>query len=236
MGSHEAADGEHTCAYCGEKLSDCADEDGDGRCDVCGGAYAGEVVRIFGSDRYETAFRTVDTMMKNQGILKYGTIVVASATDFADGLSASAVNKPILLVKDSLNAAQKGFLDALEGNRIYIIGGTNAVNTRIENALKTYGETSRIEGSNRYVTSVNIAKKFFPDVRNIVLAYGQNFPDGLSGGPLAFSLDAPPILTANGKQAPAVNYAAGAGIKAGAVLGGTGLISDAVVNKIFQIS
>ena len=190
-----------------------------------------EVKRLAGNTRYDTNLE----ILKEAGVGDKD-VLVCTGKDFADGLSASAVNKPILLVKDSLNAAQKGFLGTLEGNRIYIIGGTNAVNTRIENALKTYGETSRIEGATRYYTSVNIAKIFFPNAKTAVLAYGQNFPDGLSGGSLACSMDAPLILTANGKQAPAVNYAAGAGIKAGAVLGGTGLISDAVVNKIFQIS
>ena len=38
MGTHEAAEGKHTCDYCGEKVSDCADEDKDHACDVCGTA------------------------------------------------------------------------------------------------------------------------------------------------------------------------------------------------------
>ena len=116
------------------------------------------------------------------------------------------------------------------------VGGKNAVNTRIENALKGYGETSRIEGATRYYTSVNIAKTFFDNPYMVVLAYGENFPDGLSAGPLAYSVGAPLILTKNGKQAPAVQYAAGTDIEFGLVLGGPGLIPDKVANAITKAS
>ncbi|MBQ7924032.1 MAG: hypothetical protein IJ329_01860 [Clostridia bacterium] len=38
MGTHEAADGTHTCEYCGETVSECVDENSDHACDVCGTA------------------------------------------------------------------------------------------------------------------------------------------------------------------------------------------------------
>ena len=36
QGTHEAADGKHTCDYCGETVTTCADGDKDHNCDVCG--------------------------------------------------------------------------------------------------------------------------------------------------------------------------------------------------------
>jgi putative cell wall-binding protein len=189
------------------------------------------VKRLAGATRYETNL----AILKEAGVGDKD-ILVCTGKNFADGLSASAVNMPILLVKDSLNSSQKAFLDTLGGdNKIYIIGGTNAVNKNTANALATYGTVERIEGATRYETSVNIAKKFFPDADCVVLAYGNNFPDGLSGGPLACALDAPLILTTGGKEAVAVTYAAEAGVDSGVVLGGTGLISDKVVRKICQL-
>ena len=189
------------------------------------------VKRLAGATRYETNLE----ILKEAGVGDKD-ILVCTGKNFADGLSASAVNMPILLVKDSLNSSQKAFLDTLGGdNKIYIIGGTNAVNKNTANALATYGTVERIEGATRYETSVNIAKKFFPDADCVVLAYGNNFPDGLSGGPLACALDAPLILTTGGKEAVAVTYAAEAGVDSGVVLGGTGLISDKVVRKICQL-
>lgn len=189
------------------------------------------VKRLAGATRYETNLE----ILKEAGI-SGDDILVCTGLDFADGLSASAVNKPILLVKDSLRATQVNYLKTLGAKNFYLIGGTNAVNKRIESALAAYGTTQRIEGATRYYTSVNIAKTFFPNAKTAVLAYAQNFPDGLSGGCLACSMNAPLILTANGKQAPAVAYAKEAGITGGAVLGGTGLIPDRVANAIFQIS
>ena len=189
------------------------------------------VKRLAGATRYETNLE----ILKEAGV-SGNDILVCTGLDFADGLSASAVNKPILLVKDSLRTTQVNYLKTLGTKNFYLIGGTNAVNKRIESALSTYGTTQRIEGATRYYTSVNIAKTFFPDAQTAVLAYAQNFPDGLSGGCLACSMNAPLILTANGKQAPAVAYAKEAGITGGAVLGGTGLIPDRVANAIFRIS
>ena len=189
------------------------------------------VKRLAGATRYETNLE----ILKEAGI-SGNDILVCTGLDFADGLSASAVNKPILLVKDSLRATQVNYLKTLGSKNFYLIGGTNAVNKRIESALAAYGTTQRIEDATRYYTSVNIAKTFFPNAKTAVLAYAYNFPDGLSGGCLACSMNAPLILTANGKQDPAVAYAKEAGITGGAVLGGTGLIPDKVANAIFQIS
>ena len=36
MGTHEAAEGKHTCDYCGQTVTQCSDEDTDHDCDVCG--------------------------------------------------------------------------------------------------------------------------------------------------------------------------------------------------------
>ena len=189
------------------------------------------VKRLAGATRYETNLE----ILKEAGA-SGKPVLVCTGKDFADGLSASAVNLPILLVKDSLIATQKKWIESVDADRFYIIGGKNAVNARIENALKGYGETSRIEGATRYYTSVNIAKTFFDNPYMVVLAYGENFPDGLSAGPLAYSVGAPLILTKNGKQAPAVQYAAGTDIEYGLVLGGPGLIPDKVANAITKAS
>jgi hypothetical protein len=35
MGTHEAANGKHTCDYCGEAITECGDSNSDGKCDTC---------------------------------------------------------------------------------------------------------------------------------------------------------------------------------------------------------
>ena len=188
------------------------------------------VKRLAGANRYDTNLE----ILKEAGVGNKD-ILVCTGKDFADGLSASAVNKPILLVKDSLSTNQKAFLESCKGNKIYIIGGTNAISAKLENTLKGYGETTRLEGATRYQTSVNIANTFFPGAKTIVLAYGKNFPDGLSGGAVAYSQGAPLILTASGKHSTAVDYAKANNISTGIALGGTTVLPDATVRKIFRL-
>ena len=188
------------------------------------------VKRLGGANRYDTNL----LILKEAGVGDKD-VIVCTGLNFADSLSASATGLPILLVKDGLYANQKEFLKSNGGNFI-VVGGTNAVNATIEKQLASYGSVKRLAGNTRYDTSVLVAKEFFDAPTSAVLAYAKNFPDGLSGGPLAYTLNAPLILTDNSKPAAAVTYATGAGIKSGYALGGTGLISDKVVKNIFSMT
>ena len=188
------------------------------------------VKRLWGSDRYATNI----AILKEAGITG-DEILVASGTGFADSLSASATGKPILLVKNVIQPSQKAYVESLKGRKFYIIGGTGAVNADLETYFKGLGTVTRLGGSTRYETSVNVAKTFFPDPTGAVLAYGQNFPDGLCGGSLANAMGGPLILAANGKEKAAAEYSKAADIRGGAVLGGHTLIKDATVRMIFQM-
>lgn len=189
------------------------------------------VVRFSGKSRYET-----NQMILEEAGVGNGEIVVCTGKNYADSLSASAVKKPILLVKGALTDAQKIYLQDKEIDLFYIIGGTGAVSENVANELHGYGSVERIYGSTRYETSAAVAMHFFENADDAVLAYGKNFPDGLCGGPLACALDAPLILAATGKIAAACDYTDTYSIEKGYVLGGAGLISDDAARAVFNKS
>ena len=101
---------------------------------------------------------------------------------------------------------------------------SGAVNENLEAEISKYGTVERIKGKTRYETSVEIAEKFFTTPQFAVLAYAENFPDGLCGGPLSTVMNAPLILTKSGYQSAAKDYVQRNGISNGAVLGGAALI------------
>lgn len=193
-----------------------------------------DVKRLGGSSRYDTNIEILKEASVNEEDL-----LVCTGEDFADSLSASAAGKPILLTaKSGINNTQKKYLDTLKTKDIYLIGGTGVISEKISEQMKSYDQdktVDRIAGDTRYLTSVAVAKKFCAkDSETVVLAYAQNFPDGLSGGPLALSLDAPLLLVDQSNHQAAADYAKNAGIKKAVVLGGPSLISDDIVSKIVQ--
>ena len=187
------------------------------------------VKRLGGATRYATNL----AILKEAGAR--GDILIATGTNFADSLSASAAGKPILLVSNKLNEEQLEFIKGLNGKKI-ILGGTSAVSARVENQLKELGTVERIGGATRYETSVLIAERFFSNPDAVVLAYAQNFPDGLCGGPLADSINAPLILTASGKESVAAAYVKLQPVSQAYVLGGPTLINDKAVRNILELS
>lgn len=191
------------------------------------------VNRLEGATRFETNL----AILKEAGVTDED-ILVCSGFGYADSLSASAVGKPILLVDDNLRADQKEYLKTLKTANYYIIGGTGAVSERIEKTLKDgqFGNIERVAGANRFTTSTAVAKKFFPkeSVDIVVLAYAMNFPDGLSGGPLAMSLGAPLILVTSDDTDAAKEYVKYCGAKKAVSLGGTALISKEAVDRIMS--
>lgn len=191
-------------------------------------------IRLYGDTRYETNIEILKEAAKFAGDVD--EYMICSGTGFADSLSASATCRPIILVKDSIQDNQKEYLDSLKGKKFYIIGGTGAVNAAIEAEIRGYGDTGRIGGSTRYETSTSVAKAFFDKPDAAVLAYGENFPDGLCGGSLAYSMNGPLILATNAKATAASDYAKANSITSGAILGGPTLIDDANARKIFGLS
>lgn len=188
-----------------------------------------KVNRLEGKTRFETNIE----ILKEAGV-KNEDILICNGMSFADSLSASAVGKPILLVDKQLSSDQKVYLKGLSSKNYYIIGGTGAVSNTVYEQIKSYGNTQRVYGQNRYSTSVAVANKFFgTDSKGIMLAYGLNFPDGLSGGPLAMELNMPLILATTNDVGDAKTYAGTVGVDNAIVLGGTALISDKAVNSIF---
>lgn len=191
------------------------------------------VTRLGGKDRYDTNIKILQEAAKYAG--EESIYLITSGDGFADSLSASATGKPIILVKDSVQTSQKDFINSLKGKRFYVIGGTGAVNSNMEKVFAGLGETTRIGGATRYETSTNVARTFFSNPSVVVLAYGENFPDGLCGGPLANSMGGPLILAAKGKTKAANAYTDSVGIFTGEILGGPTLIDDAGARAILGL-
>lgn len=57
------------------------------------------------------------------------------------------------------------------------------------------GTYQRLAGADRYATSAAISRKGWESADTVVIARGDNFPDGLAGGPLAYKLNAPLLIT-----------------------------------------
>lgn len=186
------------------------------------------VKRLKGDNRYGTNLE----ILKEAGI-EGDTLLVSVGSNFADSLSASATGLPVLLVKDKLTKEQKDFLSNYSGKKIYILGGPNAVNKTIEGEMGEYGTVKRIQGATRYETSTKIAEQFFKGTDTILLAVGDNFPDGLCGGALAYQLHAPVILVQSGNKADyAKKYVKNNNIEKAVVLGGENAMKKALVNEI----
>ena len=228
---------EDVVAYINDSISE------NGKVYVLGGTSAIPEERLSSVNRNIERIQGANRYITNINILKKagysgGEILVCTGNDFADSLSASAVNMPILLVKDQLTDEQKAYLKQFSDIRFTIIGGSSAVSNEVEKELAEYGTVAeRIAGSNRFATSAEIAKRFFPEASQAVLAYGRTFPDGLSGGPLAFALKAPLLLaeSVDNNVVEATKYCAERTISSGTVLGGPTLIEDGFVRKVFNL-
>ena len=193
-----------------------------------------KVVRLAGEDRFGTNLE----ILKEAGVTPGQEILVCTAKDFADSLSASATGLPILLVYKKLTNEQKAFLSKLSGNSFSVVGGTAAVSENLAEEIKSYGSVTRLAGDDRLKTSNLVAQKYFKNANSAVVAYGWNYPDGLCGGPLAYAMKAPLMLTHSKTKlyGTTASYTTGAGIKNGYILGGTGLITDEAVRAIFSMS
>lgn len=192
-----------------------------------------DAVRLGGNDRYETA-----ALVAEYGFPGATAVFVASGVGFADALSAGPIGaisgRPLLLTDpNQLSPATAAHLTALGNPDVTVLGGSGAVSDAVVQAIDalTTGTVQRISGSDRYRTGVELSKASFTSAQYVVLTTGTNFPDALSGGPVAAQLGAPVLLTRPACVSEAVlAEIQRLGAATVVVIGGTSVVSAAAAN------
>ena len=120
------------------------------------------ITELTGSDRYETAVKISKEGWKNGS----DKVVIINGDVSIDGIIstplATTYNAPILLVeKNNVPNSVKSELKRLNPKDIIIIGDENAISKTTTNQIKSTVNASqtRLNGSNRYETSLLIAKE-----------------------------------------------------------------------------
>jgi len=195
-----------------------------------------EFDRLEGLTRIETAVDiSQDTFDASDSAL------IARADLFPDALAgnylAGAQQDPILLSNtNAVPAATLAELERLGVETVTLLGGTEALSADVEAALEAAGYTvNRQEGTDRYKTAAAIATSQDAATigetdagRTAILATGENFPDALAGGPLAYAGSHPLLLTPTATLgADAAGALEELGIEHVLILGGTAAVSPA---------
>ncbi|MDP4179447.1 MAG: cell wall-binding repeat-containing protein, partial [Bacillota bacterium] len=192
--------------------------------------------RISGDNRFETASKISEAGWTTTS--EYA--VIATGEDYPDALCAAPLAKkydaPIILTeKNKLSDAAKNELTRLSVKKVFIIGGTGAVSSDVETEINNLGIIpTRIAGTNRYETSLKIAKQLgSPTAINI--ATGDNFADALSISSIAAMKGEPILLTSKDSINDDINQYIkdnSSTITDSYIIGGTGVISDTVANSL----
>jgi putative cell wall-binding protein len=154
------------------------------------------VVRIAGLDRYAT-----NLAVNEYSFATHSTAIVATGANFADALAVGPAvagkGLPLILTATaSLSATAAQQLTDMGVTNVVIVGGTGAVSSAVETAIKGMGiTTTRLAGTDRTQTAAAIATwetdtvanggLAFTGVATVHIANGANFPDALAAGPVA---------------------------------------------------
>lgn len=153
--------------------------------------------RLAGANRYETGVEISQRAFPSGA----STVFVASGTTFPDALAAGPAAGTLgasllLTAPTALPTAVRDEIIRLNPDTIYLVGGTGAVSTAVENALKVIQpNTIRLSGANRYATGAAIVDEVWSStVPEVFIATGRNYPDALSAGAVAAGQGIPVIL------------------------------------------
>ena len=198
---------------------------------------SGRAVRLAGADRYGTA-AAISAATFSPGV---PAAVIAAGTTFADALAGAAaaahVGGPLLLVSPSaIPPATAAELTRLRPAHLYVLGGPATVSAGVVSGLGAYtrpatGAVTRLAGVDRYATAAAVSAALFPaGADSVLVATGQNFPDGLAAGAAAGELGVPVLLvTATAIPPATATELARLGPDRIVVIGGTGAVSNGVL-------
>ncbi len=189
------------------------------------------VTRLSGASRYDTS-AAISAASFEAGV---PVLYIATGGNFPDALSGASVagrdGAPLLLVTPtSIPPVILAEIVRLRPDRIVILGGPSVVSDGIAATLRTYAPVTRLSGATRYDTAAAISRASYPPrVATLYIAYGGNFPDALSGAPVA-GLAGAPILLVSSTSIPPVILAEIVRLRPDriVILGGPSVVSDGI--------
>ncbi len=171
-----------------------------------------DVIRLSGSDRYQTACEVATEAYPLWSGVNECVIACGEDAHIVDSLSAAGLagvlNAPLLLTrKDSIPSRVKGCLGKMSDTLdVYIIGSNAAISDAVMNeiaAMSTVHEVFRVQGVDRYDTACAVAGRMdaldgdgVPHA-NVLIANGasaNSFYDALSLSPIAAKSHYPILL------------------------------------------
>lgn len=155
-----------------------------------------------------------------------------------DAMTAIPLSKkldaPILMTPSgSLDSSVLTEIQSLKATNVYIIGGTGAVSSGIEDTLRGMGLTvNRLGGTDRYATAFQIAKLVGPS-KTVYMAYGYGEPDAIAGSVFAAEQGYPVVLTGSSEMpSETQDYLANTGVTNIDILGGDGVVTPALESNL----
>ena len=192
-----------------------------------------------GSGRYATSVLISKDNWKNSDV-----VVLARGDNAIDGLTgsvlASKYNAPLLLVKnDEIHKSVMDEMKRLKPKKIYILGGKSAISDNVEKKLaEIFGGKSvtRISGSGRYQTAVNIAQEIGSFEEVFIATGNENSPDALSIGGVAGQKQGPILLSdKNGLSQTTINFLKKHKNVKVYLVGGENVVPNKVINQLKEI-
>ena len=196
-------------------------------------------LRLFGKSRYETSMAIATQLKKENGNKAFTSVIIASGTSNADALSAAYLakvkNAPILITAPSETTTIVNYIKANAAStaKIYIVGGTGAVNADTEKKLKAIYKTTnqvvRLGGKTRFETNLLVLKQAKVSNQEILVASGMDYPDALSASAVGL-----PILLVSGNSLTAEQQTYLKTLKSTriTIVGGNGAVSAGVESSI----
>jgi len=195
-------------------------------------------IRYSGASRIETA-----VAISKGGWSEADSVILAYSENFPDALTAAPLayckNAPILLTQtNAVPNATMAEIKRLKAKNVYLMGGSGVISAAIENNLKNSGyNVVRLGGADRFETSLKIADKVneVNTSKTAVLTTAYNYPDALAVDPYAAMNGMPILYTDSGTLTlSSEKWIAAHGIKKVIITGGTGVVSQAIQNKLVQ--
>lgn len=170
------------------------------------GVAPGQIERIEGADRYETAALVASATATAFGETWEGRAFVASGHGYADAIAAAPVacvaRYPLYLVDDAHAAPVIAAMRERGVSRVTVLGGTAALSTALAQQISQGlggAVVDRIAGATRYATATTVAafgtRYFGMTLTSPGLASGEGFADALAAAPVLASRRSPLLLT-----------------------------------------